>query len=66
VHYLASEAHQAAWATLPESVRTGKPAFRQAHGMALFDYFANNPAAGQAFSRGLGGLTLSEAGLRDR
>jgi hypothetical protein len=59
--YLASEAHQAAWATLPESVRTGKPAFRQRHGMSLFDHFADNPAEGQTFSRGLGGLTLSEA-----
>lgn len=61
--YLASSAHQAAWADLAESVRTGVPAFGRVHGMSMFDHFALHPDEGADFSAGLGGLTLAEAGF---
>jgi hypothetical protein len=59
--YLASPAHQQAWADLATSVRTGQPAFRRVHGCSLFEHFANHPEQGQHFNQGLAGLTLSDA-----
>jgi hypothetical protein len=59
--YLASPAHQQAWADLATSVRTGQPAFRRVHGSSLFEHFASHPEQGQHFNQGLAGLTLSDA-----
>ena len=59
--YLASPAHQQAWADLATSVRTGQPAFRRVHGSSLFEHFADHPEQGQHFNQGLAGLTLSDA-----
>ncbi|ALD19918.1 methyltransferase [Hymenobacter sp. DG25A] len=38
------------WAQLPYSVRTGKPAFDEVHGMTSFDYFWSNDQAGKVFN----------------
>jgi len=59
--YLASPAHQMAWADLATSVRTGEPAFRRVHGRNLFEHFASNPEQGRHFNQGLAGLTLADA-----
>ena len=59
--YLASPAHQQAWADLATSIRTGQPAFRRVHGSSLFEHFASHPKQGKHFNQGLAGLTLSEA-----
>ena len=59
--YLASPAHQMAWADLATSVRTGEPAFRRVHGRNLFEHFASNPEQGRHFNQGLAGLTLTDA-----
>lgn len=59
--YLRSTAHQAAWADLATSVRTGEPAFGRVHGDNLFEHFARHPHEGAQFTRGLAGLTLAEA-----
>src|SRR5207253_2382163 len=48
--YLASSTHQAAWADLAESVRTGVPAFGRVHGMSMFDHFALHAEEGADFS----------------
>lgn len=59
--YLSSAAHQLAWTDLATSVRTGEPAFRRVHSQSLFDWFAGHPDDGEQFTRGLAGLTLSDA-----
>src|SRR3954451_16696555 len=59
--YLASSAHQQAWADLVTSVRTGQPAFRRVHGQSLFEWFEAHPEEGEQFTRGLAGLTLADA-----
>jgi len=38
-----------AWRHLLDSVRTGEHAFRQAHGMNTWEYYARNPEAGAVF-----------------
>ncbi len=38
-----------AWGHLLDSVRTGEHAFRHAHGMTTWEYYARNPEAGAAF-----------------
>jgi hypothetical protein len=48
--YLASPAHQQAWADLATSIRTGQPAFRRVHGSSLFEHFARHPEQGQHFN----------------
>jgi hypothetical protein len=38
------------WAELPNSVRTGEPAFDKVHGMSAFEYFWSNSKAGKEFN----------------
>lgn len=40
-----SDWHDKAWASLLDSVKTGKTAFEEAHGMPIFDWFKENPQA---------------------
>jgi hypothetical protein len=59
--YIGSRAHQAAWADLTGSVRTGDGAFRRVHGRSMFEWFDAHPEEGTNFSVGIGGLTQVEA-----
>jgi hypothetical protein len=47
------------WSTLLDIIQTGKPGFERAFGMEIFDYFAQNEAAGSRFDRLMG--KVSEA-----
>jgi O-methyltransferase/methyltransferase family protein len=42
-----------AWGYLLDSVRTGEHAFRHAHGMNSWEYYARHPEAGTAFDRAM-------------
>lgn len=46
-----------AWDDVLHSVRTGQPAFEHVFGMRPFEYFAQNPAAGQVFNEAMIGWT---------
>jgi O-methyltransferase domain len=59
--FMASKAHQRAWADLAATLRSGEAAFRRQNGMPIFAWFDANPHEGRAFAAGLSGLTLSEA-----
>ncbi|TDD80579.1 methyltransferase [Actinomadura rubrisoli] len=38
-----------AWTRLPDSVRTGEPAFEALHGRTMFEHFGHNPGDARAF-----------------
>lgn len=61
--FIGSASHQAAWAALSGSIRTGHSAFRAVHRTSAFDWFAAHPDDGQHFHAGIAGLTLAEAPL---
>ncbi|HEY6278350.1 MAG TPA: methyltransferase [Streptosporangiaceae bacterium] len=61
--FIGSASHQAAWAGLSHSIRTGRSAFRTVHGTSAFDWFAAHPQDGQHFNAGIAGLTQAEAPL---
>jgi hypothetical protein len=61
--FIGSASHQAAWAALSQSIRTGHSAFRTVHQTSAFDWFAAHPKDGQHFNAGIAGLTLAEAPL---
>ena len=48
-----------AWGNLLESVLTGEPAFDRAHGVGLFAYLQQNPAAADVFHRHVDALTAA-------
>lgn len=49
------------WGSLLYSVKTGKPAFEQIHGMKWFEYLKKNPECAQIFNRGMTNDTLQIA-----
>jgi hypothetical protein len=62
VRYLNTDAVQSAWATLPQTVRTGEPSFPTVHGESVWAYFAGHPEEERLFAnsmRELSGLTLA-------
>ena len=62
VRYLNTDAVQAAWAALPDAVRTGEPCFPAVHGASTWDHFATNPEEERQFAnamRELSKLTLA-------
>jgi O-methyltransferase domain len=61
--FIGSASHQAAWAALSHSIRTGRSAFRTIHRTSAFDWFAAHPQDGQHFNAGIAGLTRAEAPL---
>lgn len=61
VRYQASPATQAAWAALPEVVRTGRPGFELAHDTSVWDHFAAHPDEDATFAAAMRGLTAFEA-----
>jgi ubiquinone/menaquinone biosynthesis C-methylase UbiE len=50
------------WRHLLHSVQTGETAFRQAHGMGLFDYLQHHPGVGNMFDEAMTGFVM-ENGL---
>lgn len=62
VRYLNTDAVQSAWATMPETVRSGEPSFPTVHGASVWDYFAEHPDEERLFAnsmRELSALTLA-------
>jgi hypothetical protein len=51
------EEHYEAWAQLLHSVYTGKPAFEHVYGATLFQYLAQNAAAGRTFDQAMANVT---------
>jgi hypothetical protein len=49
------EWHYDSWAHFLTSVKTGKTPFEVQHGMSLFQYFEQNPAAGEIFNSAMAG-----------
>jgi hypothetical protein len=45
-----------AWGELLDSVQTGQPAFDRIFGKPIFDFFADNPEAGQLFDQAMTGV----------
>jgi O-methyltransferase domain/Dimerisation domain len=56
-----AEEQYRAWGEMLYSVRTGQPAFEHQFGMGVFEYFAQNPAAGTIFNEAMSGLTSQTA-----
>lgn len=50
----------ASYGQLPHTVMTGEPAFDRAHGLALFDYLAENPDANAAFDKAMAQISGPE------
>ena len=50
----------ASYGELPHTVMTGETAFERAHGLALFDYLAQNPTANAAFDRAMAQISGPE------
>jgi SAM-dependent methyltransferase len=53
--------HWLPWGRLYDSVRTGQPMARQALGMELFDWYAQNPGEAAHFSAAMGNLSALAA-----
>src|SRR5579872_1363192 len=51
------EEHYYAWGNLHQSVKTGEPAFNNVYKMGLFQYFAQNPPAGEVFNAAMADLS---------
>jgi hypothetical protein len=45
--------HRDSWSNLLYSVRTGKNAFQEVHGLGFFEYMAANPEAGEVFNNAM-------------
>jgi SAM-dependent methyltransferase len=53
--------HWLPWGRLAESVRTGRPMAREALGMELFDWYAQNPEEADVFTAAMGNLSALAA-----
>jgi O-methyltransferase len=53
--------HWLPWGRLPESVRSGRPMAREALGMELFDWYAQNPEEAGFFNAAMGNLSALAA-----
>lgn len=58
--YLTLPSTAAAWADLPESVRTGRSAFRRVHGKPVWGWFAEHPDEERLFAGAMRRLTEGE------
>lgn len=54
--------HWLPWGRFAESVQSGRPMAREALGMELFDWFAQNPEEASVFSAAMGNLSALAAG----
>src|SRR4051812_30966774 len=59
--YIALPSTTAAWADLPESVRTGRSAFRRRHGTSVWEWFAEHPDEEALFAGAMRRLTEEDA-----
>jgi hypothetical protein len=59
--YIALPSTSAAWADLPESVRTGRSAFRRRHGASVWEWFAAHPDEEALFAGAMRRLTEEDA-----
>lgn len=55
--FMADEWHARAFASLDETVRTGELAMDRVCGMPAFEFFRQNPAAGENFDRAMTGFS---------
>jgi hypothetical protein len=51
--FMGAEWHWRVYGNMAYSVRTGRSAWGQTHGVEVFDYFAQNPEHGQIFNRAM-------------
>ncbi|TRY23946.1 methyltransferase [Brevibacillus sp. LEMMJ03] len=49
--------HRDAWSHIMYTVKTGKPAFQDVHGMGVFAYLANHPDAGERFNQAMSDMS---------
>jgi DNA-binding transcriptional ArsR family regulator len=61
VRYLVLESTRAAYAALPESVRTGQPGFRIARGTTVWDWYADHPDEEALFAAAMRNITAFDA-----
>jgi hypothetical protein len=59
--YIALPSTSAAWADLPESIRTGRSAFRRRHGSSVWEWFAEHPDEERLFAGAMRRLTEEDA-----
>lgn len=59
--FMGEEFHSRAWAQLPYSVNTGKPAFDHVFGSNAFEYFGKEPKAGAIFNAAMTSFTTQIA-----
>jgi hypothetical protein len=59
--FLGERSHDAAWAELTHSVRTGESGFRRAHGMRTFEWLAQHPDAATVFDDAMSSVTSTAA-----
>lgn len=59
--FAGGETQWQAWSELRHSVQTGNTAFEYVHGMDVWEYRAQNPAAGAAFNAAMTSLSLQVA-----
>jgi hypothetical protein len=59
--YFSSASNMEAWRSLEHSVRTGESAFEHAHGMSVWDWFAQHPDELETFASAMGRATAIEA-----
>src|SRR3954471_20141900 len=59
--YISLPSTSAAWADLPESVRTGRSAFRRRHGSSIWEWFAAHPDEEALFAGAMRRLTEEDA-----
>jgi hypothetical protein len=57
--FMGANWHWPVWGGLPDSVRTGQPAFEQIHGQAYFDYLPQHPEQAQVFNDAMTSLSIS-------
>jgi hypothetical protein len=60
--YIGQPEYWHAWGHLLDSVRNGGHAFRHAHGMNTWEYYARNPEAGAAFDHAMTSRSRRQAG----
>lgn len=53
--------HWQVWGNMIHSVRTGEAAWKQTHGVEVFDYFMTNPEQAEIFNRAMTDMSMSTA-----
>ena len=61
VIFMGEEWHWKVWGKMIYSVETGKPAWGEAHGAEVFDYFPKNPEQAEIFNRAMTDMSVGTA-----